>query len=79
MIERKTFPAGDDCAVAVTTERMADGTWAVVASVKHHLESAERVIDLPVPSERFATQAAAEARGLQMGQDWIAENAPRAA
>ena len=58
---------------------MADGTWAVVASVKHMTDGAESVRDLPVPSERFGSQAEAEAFGVRQAEDWIERNLPRAA
>jgi len=47
--------------------------------VTHHFGTAEQVTDLPVPSERFAAQADAEAFGVRMGREWIAHNTPRAA
>jgi hypothetical protein len=78
MIQRKTFRIDEDCEIALTIERMAEG-WGVVASVKHRAGDAERVVDLPVPSERFASEAEAEAFGLTMARDWITKNAPRPA
>ena len=79
MIDRKTFPADRNCEIVVTTEGMADGTWAVVASVKHVSERSEKVTDLPVPRQRFASQAEAEDYGVTLGRQWIAQNAPHAA
>lgn len=79
MIQRKTFPVDEHCEIALTTEEMSDGTWGVVASVKQIEGSAERVTDLPVPAETFATEADAAAFGLRMARDWIAANMPRAA
>jgi hypothetical protein len=78
MIQRKTFPVSDHCEIALTTEQMDDG-WAVVASVKEIVGYAVRVTDLPVPVERFATEAEAEAFGVAAARDWIDRNAPRAA
>jgi len=78
MVHRKTYAAGSDCEIAITTERLADG-WAIVVSLKHHTEGAERVTDLPVPSERFATEEEAEAFGLEMARDYLKRNTPRAA
>lgn len=75
MIQRKTFPVSEQCEIAVTTERMADDAWAVVASVKRVSEGAEKVVDLPVPKQRFASQSEAEAFGLRMGRDWLEHNA----
>jgi hypothetical protein len=78
MVQRKTYPAGDNCEIALTTERLADG-WAVVVSLKHYTPGAERVVDLPVPSERFVTEAEAEAFGLKLAHDYIERNVPHAA
>jgi len=79
MIERKTFPLERGCEVAVTTERMNDGTWAVVASITERSERSEKVTDLPVPQQRFASQAEAEDYGRRLGAEWVDRNAPRAA
>jgi hypothetical protein len=78
MVHRKTYAADRDCEIAITTEQMAEG-WAVVASLKHHTNGAERITDLPVPSERFATEEEAEAFGLEMARDYLKRNTPRAA
>jgi hypothetical protein len=78
MIQRKTFRVDEHCEIALTTERMAEG-WGVVASVKHRAGDTERVTDLPVPTEKFASEGEAEAFGLTMAREWIAKNAPRAA
>lgn len=78
MVHRKSYPAGTDCEIALTNERLADG-WAVVVSVKHHTPGAERVVDLPVSSVRFETEQEAEAFGLRVGRDYLERNMPRAA
>lgn len=79
MINRKSVCVDDHREIAITTEQMPDG-WGVVASVKQHLEGdAERVVDLPVPEQTFASEAEAEAFGLAMAQDWMAKNELRAA
>ncbi len=78
MVHRKSYPAGNNCEIALTNERLADG-WAVVVSLKHHTPGAERVIDLPVPSERFGTEEEAEAFGLRMAREYLERNTPRAA
>jgi hypothetical protein len=79
MIERKTVPVDDENSIAIVTERMADGSWAVVSSVKHRSPSGEAITDLPVRDTRFATQAEAEESGLAQGRDWIARNISHAA
>ena len=78
MVHRKSYPAGDNCEITLTNERLADG-WAVVVSLKHHTPGAERVVDLPVPSERFGTEEEAEAFGLRMAREYLERNTPRAA
>jgi hypothetical protein len=78
MIQRKAFRIDENCEIALTTERIGDG-WSVVASVKHRTGDAERIVDLPVPSERFGSEAEAEAFGFTMAREWIAKNAPPAA
>ena len=79
MVQRKTLPAAHDCAILVTTEQLADGSWGVVASVEHTFGTTETVTDLPVPEQRFASEADAEAFGFAQGQEWIEKNTPRAA
>jgi hypothetical protein len=79
MIERKTVPVDDENSIAIVTERMADGAWAVVASVTHRSPSGEAITDLPVHDTRYATQAEAEEAGLTQGRDWIARNVSHAA
>jgi hypothetical protein len=79
MIERKTLPVDDENSVAIVTERMADGTWAVVASVKHRSPTGEQITDLPVRDARYGTQAEAEDAGMRQGQEYIERNMPHAA
>jgi hypothetical protein len=79
MIHRATVPVNDEYSIAVVTEQMADGSWAVVASVNHRSPSGENVTDLPVHTARFASQPEAEAAGVQQGRDWIERNVPHAA
>ena len=79
MIHRATVPVNDEYSIAVVTEQMEDGGWAVVASVKHRSPNGEKVTDLPVQATRFASQPEAEAAGVQQGRDWIERNVPRAA
>jgi hypothetical protein len=79
-IVRKSFPTSHaDYTIIVTSERFRDGTWAVVTNVKQANPHGERMIDLPVPDQTFATQDDAEDFGLRMGMDWLKRNAPRTA
>lgn len=79
-IIRKEFPtAHEDYAIHVTTERLPEGRWGVVAAIKQHSERGEKTLDLPVPDETFERQADAEDFGARMGLDWLDRNAPRTA
>ena len=79
-IVRKEFATGqEDCAIHVTTERLPEGRWGVVAAIKQRSDRGEKTIDLPVPEETFESQADAEDFGARMGLDWLDRNAPRAA
>jgi hypothetical protein len=77
MIQRKTVRAYRNCDIAIATEQMSDGKWAVVATVKHSTDTAQQSIDLPVSHERFDSQADAEKHGVRMARAWIDENTPR--
>jgi hypothetical protein len=79
MVQRKTFPAYGNCDIALATEQMRDGKWAVVVTITHTTDSAQRTTDLPVSHQRFETEAEAEEHGLQMAREWIDRNTPRAA
>jgi hypothetical protein len=79
MVLRKTIPVDPDRRMLLTTERLADGTWAVVASIVETTPGGERIVDLPVIDERFPTQLRAEAFGEEQALGWMRENLPRAA
>jgi hypothetical protein len=79
MIERKSVPVDDTYSIDIVTERMAEGAWAVVASVKHRSPTGEKTIDLPVRDTRYAIQSEAEDAGLLQARDWLERNVPRAA
>jgi hypothetical protein len=79
MIERKLLPVNDEYAIAVVTERMNDGGWAVVASIKHQTPTGEQVIDLPIQDQRYADQREAEEAGVREGRDWLERNVARVA
>jgi hypothetical protein len=79
MVERKHIPVDAECSIDIVTEQMADGTWAVVSSIKHESPGGEKIIDLPVGDERYPTQAEAETAGFAQAREWIDRNMPRAA
>jgi hypothetical protein len=79
MVQRKIIDVGDDRQILLTTERLADGAWAVVASILEATPNGERVVDLPVIEQRFPTEADAETFGETQARRWIEHNVPRAA
>jgi hypothetical protein len=79
MVLRRVIPVGEERRILLTTERLAEGPWAVVASVVESTPNGEWVVDLPVNEERFSTQAAAEASGEAQARRWIEQNVARAA
>jgi hypothetical protein len=48
----------------------------VAVTVVHTTEGARQAIPLPMTHERFDSESAAQAAGVQMGREWIARNAP---
>jgi hypothetical protein len=76
MVQRKMIPAYGGYNIAVATEQMHDGNWAAVATVTQSTSTAQRNIDLPVPKERFATEADAENFAVRMAKEWIEKNMP---
>ena len=79
MVQRKIIPVDGERRILLTTERLADGSWAVVASIVETTPNGERVVDLPVGDERFTTEAYAEASGEIQARAWIEQNVARAA
>ena len=79
MVQRKDIPVNDEYTVAVVTEQMADGGWAVVATIKHRSPSGEQLTDLPVNDLRYTSQPEAEEAGIAQGRAWLAQNVPHAA
>jgi hypothetical protein len=79
MVHRKTVPAYGNCDIALATEQMRDGKWAVVATITQSTDTAQRTTDLPVSHQRFETEAEAEEHGLQTAREWIDRNTPSVA
>jgi hypothetical protein len=79
MIQRKSLPVDDQYSIDVVTERMNDGTWAVVSSIKQHTPSGERVIDLPMRDTRYREQVEAEDAGVHQAREYLARNVSHAA
>src|SRR5690349_9640722 len=79
MIERKHIPIDAEYSVNIVTERMTDGAWAVVSSIKHESATGEKVIDLPVCDDRFASQSEAETAGFAQARECRGRRAAGAA
>jgi hypothetical protein len=79
MVQRRVIPVDDERRILLTTERLADRSWAVVASILEATPNGERVVDLPVGDERFTTEADAEASGEIQARSWVERNVSRAA
>ena len=78
MIHREKVPtAWTDCEISVVTERLGEGRWAVVAGISQTTPDHTRTIDLPVPSETFATEEEAKAYGTMQAERWLEKNMPR--
>ena len=75
MVHRKTFPAVGGYNIAVASEQMRDGKWSAVATVTHATGSSQRAVDLPVPTERFESEADAERFAVDTARAWIERNA----
>jgi len=76
MVQRKIFPAYGGYNVAVASEQMKDGKWAAVATITHSTGTGQRIIDLPIPNQRFETGEEAERSVVKMAMEWIDRNAP---
>ena len=79
MVQRRVITAGDERRILLTAERLADGSWAVVASIVELTPNGERVVDLPVINRRFTSQGDAEEFGESQAWGWLKQNVPRAA
>jgi len=76
MVQRKIFPAHGGYNIAVASEQMHDGKWASVATITHSTGTGQRIIDLPVPDQRFETEDQAESSAVRMAMEWIDRNTP---
>ena len=78
MIHREKVPtAWEGCEISVVTERLGDGRWAVVAGISQTTPEHTRTVDLPVPSETFATEEEAKAYGRLQAERWLEKNMPK--
>jgi len=79
MVQRSIISVDAERRILLTTERLADGMWAVVASIVESTPNGERVVDLPIIEKRFASQSEAEDAGEGQARRWIDDNVARAA
>src|SRR2546429_1154921 len=78
MIHREKVPtAWEGCEISVVTERLGDGRWAVVAGISQTTPEHTRTVDLPVPSETFATEEEAKAYGMLQAGRRLEKNMPQ--
>jgi len=76
MVHRKIVPAYGGYDIAVASEQMSDGKWSAVVTITHSTRTGQRVIDLPVPSERFESEEDAERFAVNAAKEWIERNVP---
>ena len=76
MVHRKMFPADGGYSISVANEQMRDGKWLAVATITHSTETSQRSVDLPVPTERFESEAEAERFAVDAATAWIERNVP---
>ena len=79
MVNREHYPTmHEGCEISVVTEKMGDGTFAVVANVTHDVGGAVQVTPLPVPDRTFETEEAAQAFGVTQARKFIDQSRPAA-
>lgn len=76
MAQRKTFPGPGSYSIDVASERMKDGKWSAVATIKHSTPTAQRNIDLPMSDVRFESEAEAESFEVSRAREWLERNTP---
>jgi len=79
MVKRNSYPTTrPGCAISLTTERMKDGKWSVVANIEHDVGDGVQVTPLPVTQERFDTEAAAHTFGMAQAEEYLERVTPAA-
>src|SRR5262245_43736542 len=77
MVQREMYRSHNtDCDVAVVTEQMQDGRWAVAVTVVQSTADARQITPLPMSHDRFGSEAEAREAGVRAGREWIEHNAP---
>ena len=79
MIKRHSYPTKyPGCEISVSTERMKDGKWSVVAGIEHHIDDGMQSTPLPVTHLRFDTEEEAQGFGMAQGYEYLDRMAPAA-
>jgi hypothetical protein len=79
MVKRTSYPTSQPgCEIALTTERMKDGKWSVVAQIEHHMGDGIQTTPLPVTHHRFDTEADAQAFGMAQATEHLQRATPAA-
>jgi len=78
MIDRTKVPtAWEGCEISIVTESLRDGRWGVVAAIQQTTSQHTRTVDLPVPTETFATRDEAQGYGVEQAERWLEKNMPK--
>jgi len=78
MIDRTKVPtAWEGCEISIVTESLRDGRWGVVSAIQQTTSQHTRTVDLPVPTETFATRDEAQAYGVEQAERWLEKNMPK--
>jgi len=78
MIDRTKVPtAWEGSEISIVTESLRDGRWGVVAAIQQTTPQHTRTVDLPVPTETFATRDEAQAYGVEQAERWLEKNMPK--
>jgi hypothetical protein len=80
MIKRHSYPTKyPGCEISVSTERMKDGKWSVVAGIEHQTtDGGFQSTPMPVTHLRFDTEEEAHAFGMAQGNEYLERMAPAA-
>jgi hypothetical protein len=79
MVKRNSYPTNHPgCEITLTTERMKDDKWSVVATIEHHIGDGVQYTPLPVTSERFDTESDARTFGMAQAEEYLQRAEPAA-
>ena len=79
MVNRHCYPTQfPGTEISVSTERMKDGKWSVVAGIEHQLGDGVQATPLPVTHLRFDTEQEAHAFGMAQATEHLDRAQPAA-